>query len=149
MTSETYNPADELIRILAKGGISEEALQAITGIQPEKLRFFLDEAQPGMTVFTSEPPALSDDEIGRLSILAGYLTAGMRIADDERLKAIFESLTIECRLTLGNIAQLTGLDIDDLESILRDPRTVPIEKKYELAIKGSYLIGAVNRARGQ
>jgi hypothetical protein len=149
MTSETYNPADELRRILAKGGISEEALQAITGIQPEKLRFFIDEAKPGMTAFTSEPPALSDDEIGRLSILAGYLTEGMRIGDDERLKAIFESLTIECRLTFGNIAQLTGLDAEDLENAVRDPRTVPIEKKYELAIKGSYLIGAVNRARGQ
>ena len=83
-----------------------------------------------------------------LSVLAGYLTEGLRIGDDERLKAIFESLTIECRLTLGNIAQLTGLDVEDLENAVRDPRTVPIEKKYELAIKGSYLINAVNRARG-
>ncbi|WP_423739425.1 HTH domain-containing protein [Cryobacterium zongtaii] len=45
-----------------------------------------------------------------LSILAAPLTEGLRIGDDERLKAIWESLTIDCRLTLRNIAQLTGLD---------------------------------------
>lgn len=97
----------------------------------------------------AEPLALSNDESARLSTLAAHLTDGLRIDDDDRLRAKFESLTIECRLTPRNIAQLTGLDIDDLESALRDPRTVPIEKKYELAIKGSYLINAVNRARGQ
>lgn len=147
MTSETYNTADELRRIVAEGRISEDALQAITGIQPEMLRPFLDEAKPGMTGLTTQ--ALSSDESARLSILAAHLTEGLRIGDDERLKAIFESLTIECRLTLRNIARLTGLDVEDLEGALRDPRTVPIEKKYELAIKGSYLINAVNRARGQ
>lgn len=149
MTSETFKPVDELKRILAEGRISEDALQAITGIQPEKLRSFLDEAQPGMTGLTTEPQALSGDESARPSILAAHLAEGLRIGDDERLKAIFESLTIECRLTLQNIAQLTGLDVDDLRSALRDPRTVPIDKKYELAIKGSYLINVVNQARGR
>lgn len=149
MTSQTFNPADELRRIIAEGRISEDALQAMTGIQPEKLRSFLNDAKPGMTGLTTEPQALSNDESARLSILAAHLTEGMRIGDDERLKAIFESLTIECRLTPQNIAQLTGLDVDDLESALRDPRTVPIEKKYELAIKGSYLINAVNQVRGR
>lgn len=149
MTSETYNTADELRRIVAEGRISEDALQAITGIQPEMLRSFLDEAKPGMTGLTTQPQALSSDESARLSILAAHLTEGLRIGDDARLKAIFESLTIECRLTLRNIARLTGLDVEDLEGALHDPRTVPIEKKYELAIKGSYLINAVNRARGQ
>jgi predicted DsbA family dithiol-disulfide isomerase len=146
-----YSTADELRRIIADGRISEEALQAITGIQPEKLQSSLNEAgaKHGMMAFTTEPQALSNDEIARLSILAAQLTEGLRIGDDERLKAIFESLTIQCRLTLGNIAQLTGLDVDDLQSALRDPRTLPLEKKYELAVKGSYLIGAVNRARGQ
>ncbi|MFF1878942.1 HTH domain-containing protein [Leifsonia sp. NPDC058230] len=150
MTSEPDNPAVELSRIIAEGRISEEALQAITGIPPEKLQSLNGAgAKAGMMAFISEPPSLSNDEIRRLSILAAQLTEGMRIGDDERLTAIFESLTIECRLTLANIALLTGLDVVDVESALRDPRTVPIDKKYELAIKGSYLIGAVNRARGQ
>jgi hypothetical protein len=149
MTSEAYNTVDELRRIIAEDRISEDALQSITGIQPERLRSFLDEAKRETTVLTREPQALSNNEIARLSTLAAHLTEGLRIGDDERLRAIFESLTGECRLTLRNIAQLTGLDVDDLESALRDPRTVPIEKKYELAIKGSYLINAVNQARGR
>jgi hypothetical protein len=149
MTSETHNTAEELRRIIAEGRISEDALQAITGIRPEKLRSFLNEAKPGMTGLTTEPQVLSNGESMMLSILAAHLIEGLQIGDDERLKAIFESLSIECRLTLQNIAQLTGLDADDLQSALRDPRAVPIEKKYELAIRGSYLIGAVNRARGQ
>jgi GTP-sensing pleiotropic transcriptional regulator CodY len=73
----------------------------------------------------------------------------MRIGNDERLKAIFESLTVECRLTPRNIARLTGVDVDVIENVLREPRTISIEKKYELAIKGSYLINAANQARGQ
>lgn len=73
----------------------------------------------------------------------------LRPADRELLKGILEGLTIECHLTLANIAQLTELDADDLERALRDPRTVPVEKKYELAVKGSYLINAVNQARRQ
>jgi hypothetical protein len=149
MTSEAYNTVDELRRIIAEGHISEDALQSITGIEPEKLRSFLDEAKPGAAGLTREPQALSNDESTRLSTLAAQLTEGLRIGDDERLRAIFESLTIECRLTVQNIAQLAGLDVDDLESTLRDPRTVPIEKKYALAIRGSYLINAVNQARGR
>ena len=38
-----------------------------------------------------------------------------------------------------------GLDVEDLKSPLYDRRTVPIGKKYELAMKGSHLINAVNR----
>ena len=149
MTSEAHNTVDELRRIIAEGRITEEALQSITGIQPERLRFFLDEAKPGMTGLSREPEALSNDESARLSILTAHLTEGLRIGDDERLRAIYESLTGECRLTLQNIAQLTGLVVDDLESALRDPRTIPIEKKYALAIRGSYLINAVDQARGR
>lgn len=146
--SEMHNPADELRRIIAEGHISEDALQVITNMPPEKLRYFLNEAKSGMTALATESQALSNDESARLSILVAHLTEGLRVGDDDRLRAIFETLIIECRLTPRNIAQLTGLDVDDVESALRDPRIVPIERRYELAIKGSYLINAVNRARG-
>ncbi|HWD61778.1 MAG TPA: HTH domain-containing protein, partial [Humibacter sp.] len=90
----------------------------------------------------------SDDESVRVSTFAAQL-ASFDIDDDARLKGIYESLTIDCRLTGENISQLTGLDVEDVEGAVCDPRTVPIEKKYALAIKGSYLVNAVNRARGQ
>src|SRR4051794_35338266 len=118
MTTEAHDPAEELRRLMVEGSISEVALQAVTGIQPEKLRFFLENREPVMTRFTPEPLALSDDEAMRLSILSGQLTEGMRIGGDERLKAIFESLTIECRHTPQALALLMGLDVDDVESVL-------------------------------
>lgn len=149
MTVESQNPAAELKRIIVEGHISEDALQTITGIQPEKLLTYLDQATPGMTRLTTERQLLSNDESARLSILVGQLTVGLQIGDDERLKTILESLTIECHLTIQQISQLTGLNIEDLDSALHDPRTIPAEKKYELAIRGSYLINAVNQARGQ
>jgi hypothetical protein len=149
MTVDAQNPAAELKRMIVEGDVSEDTLQTITGIQPEKLLAYLDQATPGMMTLTTERQSPSNDESTRLSIFVGHLTVGLQIGDDDRLKAIFETLTVQCHLTVQNIAQLTGLSIEDLDSALRDPRTVPIEKKYELAIRGSHLINAVNQARGQ
>jgi hypothetical protein len=146
--SEMNDPADDLRRCIAGGYLSEDSLQAITNMPLGRVRYFLNETKPGMTELTLEPQMLSNDESARLSLLAAHLTEGLWIDDDDRLKAIFESLTIECRLTPRNIAKLTGLDANDVENALHDPRTVSIERKYELAIKGSYLINAANRARG-
>lgn len=149
MTSQAHNTADELTRVIAEGRISEDALRAITGIEQEKLRSLLDAAQPGVTGLATQPQALSEDESVRLSVLAAQLTHGLQIDDDERLKAIFESLTVECSLTPENIAELIRLDVGDVESALGEPQSIPAEKKYQLALRGSYLINAASRARGQ
>ncbi|MGO1316798.1 MAG: HTH domain-containing protein [Cellulomonadaceae bacterium] len=148
MTSQAHNTTDELRQIIAQGRISEDALHAITGIGREKLRPLLYEAQPEVTGLTTQPQALSDEESVRLSVLAAQLTDGLQIDDDERLKAIFESLTVECGLTLQNIAEFIGLDAGDVESALGAPQSIPADTKYQLAIRGSYLINAANRARG-
>lgn len=149
MTVEAQNPAAELRRLIAEGRLSEDALQAITGIQPDALLRSLAETQTGMMRVTTEPPSPSTEETSRLTLLAAQLTAGLQIADDDRLTAIFESLTVECRLTVQNIARLVGLDVEDVEKALHDPRSVAIERKYELATRGSFLINAVNQARGR
>ncbi|RFA10892.1 hypothetical protein B7R54_18020 [Subtercola boreus] len=142
------NPADELRILIGDGGITEDAVRSITGITTEKLRSFLNQAQSGMVVADPEKmEVLSTDESMRLSILVAQLTAGFQIDDDERLTAILESLTLECGLTVPNIARLTGLEIEDLESGLHDPASVPIEKKYALALRSSYVINAVGLAR--
>lgn len=52
----------------------------------------------------------------------------------------------QCRLTLHNIALLTQLELDDLESFVNAPGSVPLEKKYQLAVRVSYLINAVANA---
>ena len=133
MSTEAQNPVAELRELIADGSISVDALLAITGIPADNL--------------LSQP--LSADERTRLATLAAQLTEGLRIGADERLTGILESLTVECRLTPQNIAQLTGIDTGAIETALRDPHTVPIQTRYELALAGSYLINAVNQARGR
>ena len=144
----TANPADQLRGVIAVGGISEEALHAMTGIAPETLGHFLNAGAAETRGISANPPALTADEGFRVSVLAGLLVDGMQIDDDERLKGILESLTIECRLTPGNIAQLTGVGVQHVELALDDPHAVPLDKRYALATKGSFLITAVNQARG-
>jgi len=147
MASHTHNSAVELNRILAGGRISEEALQVMTGIPIDRLRAALAAAALAPAALMSTSTTLSGEETTRLSILAGQLTDGMTIDDDDRLKAILESLTVECRLTPANLALLTGIDVDDLELALNDPHALSADKKYTLAIRSSYLINAVNQAR--
>ena len=109
------------------------------------MRSFVSEDVSGLT---AEPQALSTEQGARLSVLAAQLTVGMRIDNDQRLTSIYESLTIECRLSRSNISALTGIPIEDLDRVLSDPQSVSFEKRYELAIKGGYLLNAANQARG-
>lgn len=147
MTWHLQSTADELKRIVTEGQISEEALHAITGISVDRVRAVLATAPVDPARLATTPPALSAEESNRLSILTAQLTDGMQIDDDERLKGILESLTIDGHLTPKNIAGLTGIDVDDLELALKDPQAVPVDKRYRLATRSSYLINAINQTR--
>jgi hypothetical protein len=118
----------------------------MTGISADELATFLQSAPSGAQR-TRIAPTLSQTESARISTLSAQLTAGREVGDDRRLKAIFESLTIVCHLTLLNISKLTGLDVVDIEQALLEPQTLSAEKKYQLAVRGSYLINAINQAR--
>lgn len=146
MTPSANPVAESLLRLIAAGAITEEALQAMTGIEPHRLRRFLDDA--GVDGLSSSPQSLSPDENARISTLEAQLTAGMEIEDDERLKAVLESLTIEYHLEPEHIARLSGLSTDDITHALDDPSSMPPETKYRAATRSSYLLNAVDRARG-
>jgi hypothetical protein len=147
MASEMVNVGDELRRMIADGRVSEPALAAIAGISEDALSLYLTSSVGELPGRLSRPPTpLSADEAGRLSGLAAQLTAVSEIDEDVRLKAIIETLTTECHLTHQNIALLTRTGLEDLERFLSDPASVSFEKKYELGIKTSYLLGAVANA---
>ncbi|MEV4688220.1 HTH domain-containing protein [Microbacterium sp. LWH3-1.2] len=148
MTSHGQSVVDELKRLVAEGHISVEALHVITGVPADSVRALLGQAPLVAAGLSPKSAALAANENRRLSILTAQLTDGMQIGDDERLKGIVESLTIECHLTLENIAGLTGLDVHDLELALQAPQALSADKKYALATKSSYLINAINQARG-
>ncbi|WP_440708237.1 HTH domain-containing protein [Herbiconiux sp. YIM B11900] len=144
MTTEAFDAPSQLRRLLADGAISASGLQAITGVGEDALRSFVyGHAESGMT---SDPTAVSADQSVRLSTLAAQLTGGMAIPDDERLKGILESLTTASHLTTENLDRLTGLDARDLDKALCAPESVPVDKKYEIAVRCSYLINALNCA---
>lgn len=147
MTSHSNSVVDELKRLVAEGQISAVALHVITGVPVDSMRALLADAPLQSAGLIRESAALSAEENGRLSILTAQLTDGLQIGDDERLKGILESLTIECHLTLENITGLTRTDVHDLEIALQDPHALSADKKYTIAIKSSYLINAVNQTR--
>ena len=146
MTIEAHIPSEDLQAVIAAGGLSEDALQAITRISAESMARFLrgdvSNSQPG-----AWPPLLTREESRRVALLSAHLSEGLSIDDNERLQGILESLTIECHLTTENIAQLVDVDVENVERALLDPSAVPLDARYRLALRTSYIVNAVNQAR--
>ncbi|MFF9562847.1 HTH domain-containing protein [Leifsonia sp. NPDC014704] len=129
MTAQALNVGDEFGRLIAEGSISMQALTAITGIAPARLKSLLD-LDLGLSAAAND---FSEDEILRVSTLAGQLTVGAEIGDYERIRAIVETLTTQFELTHENIARLTRIRVEDLEAFFVDPDSVPWEAKFAMA----------------
>lgn len=142
MTVQGLDVGDELGRLIAEGRISMHALAAITGIAPARLTKLLD-LEPGLSAAADE---FSEDETVRVSTLAGQLTAGAEIGDDERLRAIVETLTTQFELTHQNIARLTRIKVEELEAFFSDPDSVSWEAKFAMSMRVYHLFHAVLNA---
>lgn len=149
MSSRSIDVLSELNRLIEEGALSERSIETLTGIRGTDLHTLLVEEREGARPIGADAPALTSDENVRLSMLAAQLTDGLTVADDDRLKSILESLTSQAHLTVENIAQLTGLRVEDLEQVLDDPQVVSEAKKYAIAIRCSYLVNAANVARSR
>lgn len=133
--------------MVSDGRLSVEALEAITGIDPDTLAAVLRDRRPPTVMVPIEPVRLSPEESSRLSTLAAQLTVGFEIDSDARIVAMLESLVEPGLLTLSNIAGIMRVDVADLEDVLRDVAAVPAERKYDLGVRVSYLVNALNQAR--
>ncbi|WP_369411103.1 HTH domain-containing protein [Leucobacter edaphi] len=60
-----------------------------------------------------------------------------RVPGDERIGGL---------VTLENVARLTGIDLETIESFLSDPRSVSDDKKYALGLRCGSLMLAVENA---
>ncbi|MFK4115138.1 HTH domain-containing protein [Microbacterium sp. NPDC006705] len=147
MAAQMFNTAEELSRAVADGRISKTTLEAITQTPTATLQAFLTGSEKDTYGVRTDLQPLSADETTRLSVLASQILQGFDIGDDERLRAILEGLTTQFHLTLENIALLAQLDSADLAVALRDPSSLPAERKYALALRLSYLTNAIERAR--
>jgi len=142
MTVQGLSVGDELGRLIAEGSISMHALTAITGIAPARLVKLLD-LEPGLSAAANE---FSEDEIQRVSTLAGQLTWGAEIGDYERLRAIVETLRTQFELTYENVARLARIAVGDLEAFFNDPDSVSWGAKFAMAMRLYYLFHAVLNA---
>ncbi|RFA07141.1 hypothetical protein B7R21_16610 [Subtercola boreus] len=146
MTSETFNTGDILRRVIADGRLSPEAFESITGIPRDALTPFLAVTPTGTPGMATPPAILTSDQTLRLSSLVAQLTAGFEIDDDERVRGILETLTVQFRLTSDNISHLTQIHAADIELFIADPATVSPEVRYRLAVRASYLLNAIGNA---
>lgn len=138
MTVQAFNVGDELTQLIADGQISHQAISAITGIAPDSLGALLATG-PGLSAGAA---AASSDEVARLSALSVQLTQGAVIDDDERLRAIIETLVAQYQLSHENIALLTRTCLDDLTGFLNDPAAGSGDFKFHLAVRSYYLLHA-------
>lgn len=143
-----FDVTDVLRRLVEDDVISLHALSAITRVREDALSSLLETPSGGADSRSSRTPPLSSDEVGRISLLAAQLTEGLRVDDDDRLRAMFDVLTEQLGLTHANIAALTRTDAQDLEGFLANPAAMPPQTKYELASRVSYLVHAAAQARG-
>lgn len=148
MSPNSLNIPAALNRLVSDGALTERALQAMTQIEAVRLRAALS-PEPAANLNSIGDLSLTDDETARLSVLTAQLTAGMTIEDDERLKAIIESLGAEVHLSTQNIADLIDVRVDDIDLAVNHAQSVPAETKYTIAIRCSYLMNAIDRARGR
>lgn len=146
VTTQAHDPSDDLNAIIAAGGLSEDALQAITQIPAATMTRFLHEDVPSSKPGASTSRLIAEESL-RVSSLSAYLSTGLSIDDNARLRGILELLTAEAHLTPANIAQLVDVDVEHVKVALIDPTTVPIDARYRLALRSSYIIAAVNQAR--
>ncbi|WP_214467097.1 HTH domain-containing protein [Microbacterium flavescens] len=148
MTTHGQEIVGELRRLLEDEQITEGALHAMTRIEPGKLAALLSDPSSTSGLRVDEQ-ALSADENARVSILVSQLAYGLEIDDDERLQGILVALISDCGLSLQNVSRLTGVGIQELSLTMDNPVAVPLETKYTLALRASYLINAVSQARAR
>lgn len=130
-----------------RGALSLAAIESITRINASDLQRFLEDASARGAGAALSRDTLSADEGLRLSLFVAQARYAGEVDDDERLKGILESLIVECGMTPENIALLTRVDAKDVRAAAGNPQAVPPEAKLALALRGSYLINAANRAR--
>ncbi|MFJ2368049.1 HTH domain-containing protein [Microbacterium sp. NPDC087665] len=143
-----FDVTDVLRRLVEDDVISLHALSALTRMREDALSSLLETPNGAAASRSSRAQPLSSDEVGRISLLTAQLTEGLRVDDDDRLRAMFDVLTEQLGLTHANIAALTRTDVHDLERFRATPATVPPQTKYELASRVSYLVHAAAQARG-
>lgn len=128
-------PLNFLTSLIEEGKISRKTICIAAKISEETLMDYLS----GNKCNLNPNDALYLDE---LSILIGH---GLKlVSEDERLKAILESLIYDYGFSSEQLSKLLNIDIKIIDNVLNSVE-IAVNDKYSLAIKEAYLFYALKR----
>ena len=130
-------PSAILMSLIENGKISRETICIAAKISEETLADYLLENRS----------RLNSEDVLYLDKLAMLVGQGLPlVTEDERVKAILESLIYEYGFTSEQLSRLLNIELELLEAILNSEE-VDLDKRYQLAVKEAYLFYALKREK--
>ncbi len=126
---------DILMSLIQDGKISKRTICVAAEISEETLATYLSGR-------ISELKAADVQYLNELTMLIGHGIA--LISEDERVKAILESLVYDYKFKVEELSRLLNIDPAIIQNLL-DSKEVALDDKYLLAVKEAYLFYALKR----
>lgn len=125
----------EFQRMIENGQISVQALSISAHIPASEIEAFIE----------GRPANLENEDKLFLANLGGELSCGFKdISEDERVRAILESLLKHYHISINMISKLLFVNAQDIKAML-DGEELPFEVKYSIAVKSSHLLYILKR----
>ena len=129
------SPENILSDMIKEGKIPKKAICTASGMSCEEIENYL----------SGDFEKISDKDICYLNGLSMLLGYGLKSADeDERLKAITESLITIYGFTVKQLSDMTGAKTETIQNVL-DGKEVDVNEKYSLSVSLSYLCYVLKR----
>ena len=128
---------DILMSLIQDGKISKRTICIAAEISEETLATYLSGR-------ISEVKAADVQYLNELTMLIGH---GMTlITEDERVKAILESLIYDYGFKVEELSRLISIDLAIIQNLLAS-KEVDLDDRYLLAVKEAYLLYALKRKK--
>ena len=128
---------DILMSLIQDGKISKRTICIAAEISEETLATYLSGR-------ISEVKAADVQYLNELTMLIGH---GMTlITEDERVKAILESLIYDYGFKVEELSRLLNIDLAIIQNLLAS-KEVDLDDRYLLAVKEAYLLYALKRKK--
>ena len=128
---------DILMSLIQDGKISKRTICIAAEISEETLATYLSGR-------ISEVKAADVQYLNELTMLIGH---GMTlITEDERVKAILESLMYDYGFKVEELSRLLNIDLAIIQNLLAS-KEVDLDDRYLLAVKEAYLLYALKRKK--
>ena len=128
---------DILMSLIQDGKISKRTICIAAEISEETLATYLSGK-------ISDVKAADVQYLNELTMLIGH---GMTlITEDERVKAILESLIYDYGFKVEELSRLLNIDLAIIQNLLAS-KEVDLDDRYMLAVKEAYLLYALKRKK--